>query len=68
MSQCDRLEEWLRRGKRIDPLTSWKELGIYRLSARIYDLRLHRGMKIKSRNAKRHNRYGESVTVAEYYL
>ena len=38
-SQNQRILEYLKSGKVLDPITSWKEFGSYRLSARINDLR-----------------------------
>ena len=38
-TQCEMILEYLKSGKVLDPITSWKEFGSYRLSARIKDLR-----------------------------
>lgn len=38
MSQTDRLLRRLRRGP-LTPLEAWRELGIYRVAARVHDLR-----------------------------
>ncbi len=38
-TQCDMILEYLKSGKVLDPITSWKEFGSYRLSSRIKDLR-----------------------------
>lgn len=38
-SQTERLRKHLRRHRRIDPMTALDRLGIYRLAARIRDLR-----------------------------
>ena len=38
-SQEQEVLTWLRKHRSIDPLTAWKRLGVYRLGARIYDLR-----------------------------
>ena len=67
LSQEKRLLEWLQSGKGIDPLTAWTELGIYRLSARIFDAKEH-GAAIKKTSKVVHNRYGEKFTVAWYTL
>jgi len=66
-SQEKRLLEWLQSGKGIDPLTAWTELGIYRLSARIFDAKEH-GANIKKASKIVYNRYGEKFTVAWYTL
>ena len=64
-NQCDRLLAYLRRHGEIDPLTSWRSLGIYRLGTRIYDLK-RRGYNIKSDRVTVRNRFGEGVRVANY--
>tara|TARA_X000000950_G_scaffold214758_1_gene258388 strand:- start:7590 stop:7799 length:210 start_codon:yes stop_codon:yes gene_type:complete len=38
-SQCDKILDYLKSGKTLDPITSWTQFGSYRLSARIKDLR-----------------------------
>lgn len=38
-TQCERLLSWLETGKTIDPMGALRELGIYRLAARVRDLR-----------------------------
>jgi hypothetical protein len=43
----------LKRGP-LDPLTAWKQLAVYRLGARIYDLK-QQGHTIKSRIVKQAN-------------
>lgn len=65
-TQTDRLIEWLEHSP-IDPLTAWTELGIYRLSARIFDAkRIIPDIKRASKTVV--NRFGENVTVALYYI
>lgn len=52
------------------PSTPWQalgDLGCYRLGARIYDLR-QGGHHITRRMVSAKNRYGESVSYAEYRL
>jgi hypothetical protein len=44
-----------------------KDYGIYRLAARIWDLR-DAGHDIDTTNISVKNRYGETVTVAKYIL
>jgi hypothetical protein len=62
-TQNARLLYHLQIGQSINPLSSWVELGIYRLSARINDLR-KMGWPIVTTPIKVPNRYGEAVTVA----
>ena len=47
MSQNKKLLHYLKNNGSIDPMQSLKKLGIYRLSARIYDLRAE-GHRIKT--------------------
>jgi hypothetical protein len=51
----------------ITPLEALTELGIYRLGARIHELR-QSGHKIETRIAKVKNRQGNVCHVAEYRL
>ena len=67
MTQCERLAAWLEKHGEIDPMTAWRELGIYRLGARIHDLR-RRGWSIVSTRKRVTNRYGEECKVAFYRL
>lgn len=66
-TQNDRLLEYLKKRKKIDPLTAWQILGIYRLGARIYDLRA-KGKKIIMEMVTVNNRFGEPCRVASYRL
>jgi hypothetical protein len=72
MTQCDRLLNSLLRGHKITPLHSWRDLGIYRLASRISELRLgqHDGIcyPIKKEMVKVANQFGDSATVARYYI
>jgi hypothetical protein len=65
-TQCDRVLKWLEH-KPITPLEAWAELGVYRLGARIWDLR-DRGHEIVSRMVTVQNRFGESCRVAQYSM
>ena len=67
MSQDQRLLNYLRDNKQIDPLTSWKELGIYRLSSCIHRLR-KQGWDINTGRKSVINSHGESCVVALYKL
>ena len=66
-TQTDRLLAYLRANHEIDPLTAWRELGIYRLGARVFDLR-SAGHSISSGRKSVENRFGESCNVALYRL
>ena len=65
-TQCARLNEALQLGP-VNPLKAWADLGIYRLSARVLDLR-SKGIEIKTRPLQVTNQFGEPTRVAEYYL
>ena len=67
MSQCERLQKWLESEGEIDPLTSWSALGIYRLGARVYDLR-KKGLNILTEEKAVKNKFGETCRVANYRL
>jgi hypothetical protein len=51
----------------VDPITAWAQLGIYRLGARIFDLR-QAGHKISTERMPVTNRFGEQCFVAYYKL
>ena len=66
MSQKQRLEEYLKIHGSINPLQAWAELGIYRLSARINELR--DSMLIETKTIKVDNQFGEKCRVACYVV
>ena len=66
MSQCDRLLSRLKRGP-ITPMEAWSELGIYRLGARVFDLKAS-GHGIDRELVPVSNRFGEECRVAQYRL
>ena len=66
-TQAGRLLAFLRTGKPIDPLTAWRALGIYRLGARVFDLR-RAGFTITDDRLVIRNRFNEVVRVATYKL
>lgn len=51
----------------VNPLEAWRVLGIYRLSARIFDLR-EEGHNITRETITVTNKFGEQVSVANYIL
>ena len=67
MNQTERLLNFLERNQHIDPMMAWVQLGIYRLGARVYDLR-HLGHNILSTRITIRNQFGEKVRVASYTL
>ena len=66
MIQREALLARLRAGP-IDPLTALDELGIYRLGARVYDLRQN-GHAVDMQLVERRNRHGDLCRVALYTL
>jgi len=67
MTQVERLLDYLKVNKVINPLTAWTELGIYRLSAVIFLLRKD-GYEIETDMVKVLNKFNEPVMFAEYKL
>ena len=67
-SQCDRLLFYLRNHEGITPMEAWNQLGIYRLGARVWDLRNKRGHNIIRTMVTVPNRYGDKCRVAQYRL
>lgn len=65
--QNRRLLRYLEGGESVNPMRAWKRLGIYRLSARVYDLRMA-GHDIKSRRINVANRFGEVCSVSCYWI
>lgn len=66
-THCVRVLEYMRAHGGITPLEAWTELGVYRLSARIADLR-ERGYDIGGKTVTVRNRYGEACRVKRYAL
>lgn len=66
-TQKERLLEHLKAFGKVDPLKAWAQLGIYRLAAVVHLLRQD-GEPIVTRMKEVRNRWGETVTVAEYEL
>ena len=67
MAQTDRVLSHLKEKGSLQPLEAWRDLGIYRLSAVIYDLRQD-GHKIETKRVEVVNRFGEAAFIAEYSL
>lgn len=67
MTQTERLYEHLKEGRAVTDLDALEELGIRRLSARVWDLK-KAGINVGDRWITVENRYGEDVKVKEYYL
>lgn len=66
-SQNERLLQHLEHSGPIDPLQAWNQLGIYRLGARVFDLKEF-GHNIVRSMIEVNNRFGEKCRVALYSL
>lgn len=67
ITQKDRVLSHLEIKGSINPLISWSYLGVYRLSAVIFELR-KLGHKIHTNYIDVENQFGEKCNVAEYVL
>lgn len=67
-TQCDRLLSYLETHTAITPMDAWNDLGIYRLGARVWDLKHKRGLNITKQMVSVPNRFGETCKVAQYRL
>lgn len=66
-TQNDRVLTMLKAGKTITPLEALQELSVFRLAARVKDLR-NEGYDIGSKWVTVLNRYGEACRVKGYFL
>ena len=64
-TQCERLKQHLELHGKVNPLEAWHKLGIYRLGARVFDLK-EQGMNIVTERVNVTNQFGEKCKVAEY--
>lgn len=66
-TQCERVRAHLEQYGFITPMVALSELGIYRLGARIFELR-ESGMPIETCREEVTTRTGETAVVARYVL
>ncbi len=66
-TQCDKVLHYMRQFGSITQLEALADIGCMRLASRISDLR-QQGYSIGRRMKIGKNRYGDSVSFAEYYL
>ena len=66
-TQCEKVLEYMRQFGSITQLEALQDIGCMRLASRISDLR-QQGVAIGRRIKTGKNRYGDSVSFAEYYL
>ena len=67
MSQCERIISNIERFGSIDPMSALVDIGVFRLAARVNDLKKD-GHCIKSEMVTVQNRFGEYCRVARYSL
>ncbi len=67
-TQADRVLDYIKKFGSITSMQAYTDLGVTRLSARIYELRHYRNLEIISETMTRKNRYGENCTYAKYSL
>lgn len=67
MTQKERVYKYMQEFGSITQAEAFNALGVYRLAARISDLRRD-GVTIRSQQKSGKNRYGETVYFAEYSL
>ena len=66
-TQCEKVLPYMRQFGSITQLQALQDIGCMRLASRISDLR-YQGYAIGRRIKTSKNRYGDSVSFAEYYL
>ena len=66
-TQCVKVLEYMKTFGSITQLEALRDIGCMRLASRISDLR-QQGIAIGRRIKTAKNRYGDSVSFAEYYL
>ncbi len=66
-TQCDKVLAYMKQFGSITQLEALADIGCMRLASRISDLR-QQGYSIGRRIKTGKNRYGDSVSFAEYYL
>ena len=66
-TQTDRVFEYMLRFGSINPLQALGDLGVMRLASRISDLK-QMGCPVRKRMVSSKNRFGETVSFAEYSI
>ncbi len=67
VTQCERIVQYMNEFGSITPLDAIRDLGITRLSSRIFDLK-NAGYNIKSETVYGKNRYGETTHFSKYRI
>ena len=68
MTQVKRLLDYMESHRTVNTFDAMIDLGIARLSARVYEIRHTLGRTVYERRSRRLNRFGEVCTVWEYSL
>ena len=67
MTQCEKIIDYMERFGSITPMDAFMDLGITRLSARIYDIR-NSGTEVHGELELSKNRFGDRVHYMRYSL
>ena len=67
MTQNERVHKYMKKHGSITTKDAYEQLGVTRLSARIFELKEH-GVKIEKKSEKSRNRFGETVFYDRFYL
>ena len=67
MTQNERVHEYQKKHGSITTKDAYEQLGVTRLSARIFELK-EQGVKIEKKSEKSRNRFGETVFYDRFYL
>ena len=67
-NQATRVQLYIERFGSITSLDAFKDLGITRLSARIWELRHDKGLTITATPEKTQNRFGDTITYYRYQI
>lgn len=65
MTQCEKVKQYIEMFGSITPLEAFRDLGIMRLGARIWDLE-HAGVEFEHETVEVTNRLGEPCHVTRY--
>lgn len=66
-TQCDRILEYMQNYGEISPIIALEEIGCFRLTSRIWDLKC-KGIEIESKMHNYKNKFGENKCYKIYWL
>lgn len=67
LTQCDRILQYIEETGSITQLDALREFGCMRLASRMCDIK-KMGYPVTKRMEKAHNRYGDQITYARYFI